>query len=55
MQIPESKLKAILTGLLFLSIWFSIALNWYVHMVQKDFTVLTLPDGPDTSDYFESE
>jgi hypothetical protein len=31
----------------------SIATVYYVMIVQKDYEVLTNPDGPDTSDYFE--
>lgn len=31
----------------------SIAITYYVMVIQRDFAVLTNPEGPDTSDYFE--
>ena len=31
----------------------SIAFTYYVMIVKKDYEILTNPDGPDTSDYFE--
>ena len=31
----------------------SIGVTYYVHIIQKDYEILTNPDGPDTSDYFE--
>lgn len=33
----------------------SIGVTYYVMVVQRDFEVLTNPDGPDTSDYFIEE
>ncbi len=34
-------------------ILFSIVTTYHVTVVQKDFEILTDPEGPDTSDYFE--
>lgn len=31
----------------------SIAVTYYVIVVNKDFEIVTNPEGPDTSDYFE--
>lgn len=36
-----------------LLILMSIGITYYVMVVQKDYEILTNPDGPDTSDYFE--
>lgn len=33
----------------------SIALTYYVMVVQRNFEVVTNPEGPDTSDYFLEE
>jgi len=35
------------------AILFSIVTTYYVMVVQKDYTILSNPEGPDTSDYFE--
>lgn len=31
----------------------SIGLTYHVKVVEKDYYILTNPDGPDTSDYFD--
>lgn len=31
----------------------SIAITYYVKVVQKDYIIYTNPDGPETEDYFE--
>ena len=47
------KLGKILRVTTWLLILFSIAVTYYVMVVQQDYDILTNPDGPDTSDYFE--
>ncbi len=32
---------------------FSIAVTYYVKVVQQDYVIFTNPDGPETEDYFE--
>ncbi len=34
---------------------FSFVVSYYVYIVKKDYLIVTLPDGPDTSDYFIEE
>ena len=34
---------------------FSICISYYVYIIKKDYLIVTLPDGPDTSDYFSEE
>lgn len=45
-----SKILHILTAVL---VVISIAITYYVMVVEKDYVIFTNPDGPDTSDYFE--
>ncbi len=45
----------ILSILFSLCVLFSIFLMYYVFIEKKDYTIFTLPDGPDTSDYLESD
>ena len=52
-QVGDDKYAFILRLVRMLLITLSIAVTFYVMVVQKDYEILTNPDGPDTSDYFE--
>lgn len=34
---------------------FSLVLNYYIFVVEENFDIFTLPNGPDTTDYFVEE
>lgn len=47
------KIRVILWLVVSLLIFASIGLMYYVFIVKQEYDIFTLPDGPDTSDYFE--
>jgi hypothetical protein len=49
----QTSLSIIIRSITLAVIGFSIGITYYVYVIQKDYEIITLPDGPDTSDYFE--
>lgn len=50
---PLPRPQSIIRFIFFACVCSSIALMYHVHIVQQNYETFTLPDGPDTSDYFE--
>ena len=51
MNFPPYTLRVIIVTLIVLS----IGITYHTMVVKQNYLILTNPDGPDTSDYFEDE
>jgi hypothetical protein len=49
----KDSLATFIRSLTVFFIIFSIFVTYYVMIVEKDYTIFTNPDGPETEDYFE--
>lgn len=53
MGMKDSKISFFIRIFTFALITFSIAVTYHTMVVRQDYEILTNPEGPDTSDYFE--
>jgi hypothetical protein len=51
-RIPSERPAVILRTLTGALILFSIMVTYYVMIIEKDYLIITNPDGPDTEEYF---
>jgi len=49
----NQKIGYLIKFCVFIGILFSIFVTYYVMIVEKSYSILENPEGPDTSDYFE--
>lgn len=52
-QSKNYKIGLLIKLFVLFGIVFSISVTYYVMIIQKNYSILQNPDGPDTSDYFE--
>lgn len=52
-MVKKTKISFLIRVLTLVLVLFSIIVTYHTMVVKQDYEILTNPEGPDTSDYFE--